>query len=310
MSVDRYGSHVDTDSQSMFDALAASGARVAVNYPLILSWEGLLGGERWVDWRFQQFSHFYHRKIFIIDGQIGWVGGAGIEDAFYDGSFQDEFVRVTGDVVAQLQMVFLTEFRFHGGSLPSGPGALDAYFPPPTDGGSIPTTFVANVPGEDHRAVTDAIWDLIDRARNRLDIIDPYVADTDTIDRVIAAARRGVKVRFIVPEYSNTAPIQWAFEYHIADLQAAGVAVYLHPILPHAKVVLADDEVLAGSTNLDAWALYRNWETSLVIDDAHVASLFEDQLFDPDVARSSLATPPAGLERLRDTLAYLFTPLL
>jgi cardiolipin synthase len=238
------------------------------------------------------------------------VGGAGIEDAFYDGSVHDVFVRVTGDAVAQLQMVFLTDFRFHGGSLPPGPDALDDYFPRPADGGSIPTTFVTNVPGEDHRATTDAIWDLIHRARSRLDVIDPYVADTGTIDRIMAAARRGVKVRFIVPAHSNAQPIQWAFEHHIADLQAAGVTVYLHPILPHAKVVVADDQVLVGSTNLDAWALYRNWETSLVVDDAQVASLFEDQLFEPDVARSTPAVPPVGLARLRDSLAYLFTPLL
>jgi cardiolipin synthase len=307
MIVDRFGSHVDTDGQAMFAALATSGAQVAVNYPFVLSWEGLYRGDQWVDPRFQQLGHFYHRKIFIIDGQIAWVGGAGLEDYFYDGSFQDVFVRVTGDVVAQLQMVFLTDFRFHGGSLPT---ALDAYFPTPYDRGSIRTTFVTTVPGEDHRAVTDAIWDLIDNARSRLDIIDPYVADTGTLDRIIAAARRGVKVRFIVPASSNSPPVQWAFEHHIPDLQDAGVAVYLHPVLPHAKVVLADDRVLVGSTNLDAWALFRNWETSLVFDNPQVATMFENQLFDPDVAASSPATPPTGLWRLIDALAFLFTPLL
>jgi cardiolipin synthase len=307
MIVDRFGSHVDTGGRSMFEGLAASGAQVAVNYPFVLSWRGLYAGDQWVDPRFEQLGHFYHRKFFVIDGQIAWVGGAGIEDYFYDGSFQDVFVRVTGDVVAQLQMVFLTDFRFHGGSLPS---TLDAYFPTPSDDGSIPTTLVTTVPGEDHRAVTDAIWDLIENARGRLDIIDPYVADTGTLDRIIVAARRGVKVRFIVPASSNAPPVQWAFEHHLPDLQAAGVAVYLHPVLPHAKVVVADERVLVGSTNLDAWALFRNWETSLVFDNAQVATMFENQLLDPDVAASSPATLPTGLQRLRDSLAFLFTPLL
>jgi cardiolipin synthase len=119
-----------------------------------------------------------------------------------------------------------------------------------------------------------------------------------------------VHVRFIVPAVSNAPPVQWAFEHHLQDLQDAGVAVYWHPVLPHAKVVLADDRVLVGSTNLDAWAPYRNWETSLVIDDPQVAADFERQLFDPDVARSSLAIPPTGLARVRDTLAFLFSPLL
>ena len=310
MIVDRFGSGVDGNAHDMYTTLAGSGAQVTVNYPFFLSRVGLFGTDQGVDWRFQQLGHFYHRKMFIIDGQIGWIGGAGLEDWFYDGSFHDVFVRVTGDAVAQMQLTFLTDFRFHGGPLPSGPGALDKYFPPPATDGSIPTTFVTNVPGEDHRAVTDAIWDLIEHAQTRLDIIDPYVADTGTLERIMAAARRGVHVRFIVPAASNAPPVQWAFEYHLQDLQDAGVAVYSHTVLPHAKVVLADDRVLVGSTNLDAWALYRNWETSLVIEDPQVAAAFETQLFDPDVSRSSPATPPTGLARVRDAVAFLFSPLL
>jgi cardiolipin synthase len=310
MIIDRFGSHVDTDSRPMFDTLVGSGVHVGVNYPFVFSWVGLLGTDQYIDWRFQQLGHFYHRKMFIIDGQIGWIGGAGIEDWFYNGSFQDVFVRITGDAVAQLQLAFLADYRFYGGPLPAQPEALDKYFPAPADGGSVPTTFVSNVPGEDHRAVTDAIWDLIDHAQMRLDIIDPYVADSGTIERIIAAARRGAKVRFIVPAASNAIPLQWAFEHHIQDLQDAGVGVYLHPVLPHAKVVLADERVLVGSTNLDAWALYRNWETSLVFEDGQVGDIFQAQLFDPDVAASTVATPPTGLARVRSLVFYLLSPLL
>ena len=310
MIVDRFGSDVYGDADGMYTSLAGSGAQIAVNYPFVLSRVGLFGTDQTIDWRFQQLGHFWHRKIFIIDGQIGWVGGAGIQDWFYDGSFHDVFVRVTGDAVAQMQLTFLSDFRFHGGALPSGPGALDKYFPPPASEGSIPTTFVTNVPGEDHRAVTDAIWNLMEHAQTRLDIIDPYVADTGTLERITAAARRGVHVRFIVPEASNSPPVQWAFEHHLQDLQDAGVAVYLHSVLPHAKVVLADDRVLVGSTNLDSWALFRNWETSAVFVDPQVATAFENQLFDPDVSASTLATPPTGLARIRDTLAFWLSPLL
>ena len=308
--VDRFGSHVDSDSAPMFDTLVASGAHVGVNYPFVLSRVGLLGSDQSIDWRFQQLGHFYHRKMFIIDGQIGWIGGAGIEDYFYNGSFQDVFVRVTGDAVAQMQLIYLTDYRFHGGSLPAGSDGLMPYFPAPAQAGSIPTTYVNNVPDEDHRAVSDAIWDLIEGSRTRLDIVDPYVADSGTIARIIAAARRGVRVRFIVPEQSNSPPVQWAFEHHIPDLQDAGVAVYLHPVLPHAKVVLADSRVLVGSTNLDSWALFRNWETSLMFDSPQVAESFEEQLFDPDVANSSLATAPTGLRRALASVAFLFGPIL
>jgi len=307
MIVDRFGSSVDTKAHEMYTTLAKSGAQVCVNYPFLFSRVGLFDTDQMIDWRFQQLGHFYHRKMFIIDGQIGWIGGAGIEDWFYDGSFHDVFVRVTGDVVAQMQLIFLLNFRFHGCT---GPSQVDRYFPQPTDGGSIPATLVNNVPGEDFRTVSDAIWDLIDQAHDRLDVIDPYVADTGTINRIIAAALRGVKVRFIVPAASNSVAVQWAFEHHVQDLQDAGVAVYLHPVLPHAKVVRADDRVLVGSTNLDSWALYRNWETSLVFESHDVATTFERQLFDPDVAASTPAVPATGLARLRNAVAFLFSPVL
>ncbi|HEY1291890.1 MAG TPA: hypothetical protein VGJ60_02255, partial [Chloroflexota bacterium] len=74
--------------------------------------------------------------------------------------------------------------------------------------------------------------------------------------------------------------------------------------------ILADDRVLAGSTNLDAWALYRNWEVSLVFDSPAVADMFERQLFAPDAAASTPAVPPSGLAKLLSWVAALFTPLL
>jgi len=215
------------------------------------------------------------------------------------------FVRIEGPAVAHLQALVMTSFAFHGGQPPAD---VDTYFPASADG-DIPTTVVHGVPGS-HRSVTDAIHNLIDHAQSRLDIIDPYVADPGTLERIAAAARRGAQVRMIVPLHSNAPPVQWAFDSHIENLQAAGVQVLQHPVLPHAKVIRADDRVLAGSTNLDAWALYRNWEVSLVFDSPAVADMFERQLFAPDVAVSTPAVPPSGLDKLLSWVAALFASLL
>ena len=73
-----------------------------------------------------------HRKVFVVDGRVGWVGGAGIEDHFADGRFHDLFVRLTGPVVAQLQLVFVASFRWLGApcrrssSTPSSPSSSRA----------------------------------------------------------------------------------------------------------------------------------------------------------------------------------------
>ena len=78
-------------------------------------------------WNLNGLGHFDHRKLLVVDGRIGWVGGAGIEDHFQDGRFHDVFLRVTGPVVNQFQLVFLASLRWLGGAVPSPD--LDALFP-------------------------------------------------------------------------------------------------------------------------------------------------------------------------------------
>lgn len=76
----------------------------------------------------------------------------------------------------------------------------------------------------------------------------------------------------------------------------------------HAKVVVADDVVSFGTLDLDAWALYRNWELVLIAESAEAAALFEERLFEPDIARARRAEPPAGArERLRCRVADRLT---
>jgi cardiolipin synthase A/B len=299
--VDQLGSAVDLSSAAMFDDLAAGGVQIVRNDPLAIDRDGLLGGARPLDWRFDELAHLDHRKLFIVDGRVAWVGGAGIEDYFVNGTFHDVFVRVEGEAIGQLQTVFLTSFRFLGGPLPTDRDALDR----------IRTPVLHNVPGEGHLANTDAIELLIERAERRLDVINPYVADQGILERLMAAARRGIQVRFVVPAESNVWATAGALEYWYEDLLAAGVEVWEHPVLPHAKVVLADERVLVGTTNLDAWALYRNWEVGLLFDDAGVAQTVRRDLFDRDVAASRPARPPTNpLIRARNWLLALISPLL
>jgi cardiolipin synthase A/B len=310
MVVDRLGSAVDFGSKSMFDQLVGAGVQVVRNDAALIDRDGLLGGDRWIDWRFDELGRIDHRKLFVIDGRIGWVGGAGIEDHFLNGSFHDLMVRVEGEVVWQLQSVFMSSFRLLGGPLPTASADIDPYFPAPS-AGTIRTSVEHNVGREGHLANTDVIHHLIDTAQQRLDLVSPCSADRAIFEKMMAASRRGVKVRFVVPAASNNRLTAYALEHYFAQFQAAGVEVWLHPILPHCKVVLADDRVLAGTTNLDAWALYRNWEIGLFFEDAGVAETFRTNLFDVDIARSIAAVPPTDRHvRLRNWLFSLASPWL
>ena len=110
-------------------------------------------------------GHIDHRKVVVVDGRIGWVGGAGIEDHFQDGRFHDLFLRVEGPVVAQLQLVFLAGFRWLGGDVPAA--ELDAALPRARGRPrAVPAIVLHNAPGR-YRPITDAIARLLDGRTRR-----------------------------------------------------------------------------------------------------------------------------------------------
>jgi len=289
--VDSYGSRPYADARAMFTDLAAAGAQIVINDEFPLDRDGLFPDDQTLDWRQDEVGRADHRKLYVIDGAIAWTGGAGIEDHFENGGFHDVMVRVTGDVVRQAQAAFLTSFRGHGGPLPTD---LARYFPAPADPGTTRIALAQVIPGG-FVAASQAIREQIDAARERLDVMNAYLTDHDMIERILAAARRGVKVRVVVSEKSNAAQATAALKHHYADLMAAGAEVWELPgTVVHAKVVVADDVVSFGTVNLDAWALYRNSEIAMIAHSPEAAGLMEQRLFEPDIARARRGVPPSG----------------
>jgi phosphatidylserine/phosphatidylglycerophosphate/cardiolipin synthase-like enzyme len=103
-----------------------------------------------------------------------------------------------------------------------------------------------------------------------------------------------VAVRVIVPADPRSLPASAAVRHWFQALRDAGADVREHPQMAHAKVVLADDTVLAGTANLDALSLRQNWEMQLRIEDPAVANLVAEQLFDRDVEIAAPARMPVG----------------
>jgi cardiolipin synthase A/B len=282
--VDAFGSKPHQAARQMYAGLTAAGAQIMVN--------DLLRDEP---------GRVDHRKLYVVDGAIAWTGGAGIEDHFRDGGFHDVMVRVTGDVVRQAQAAFLTSFRGHGGRLPAD---LAPYFPEPADAGATPVVLAQVIPGG-FVAASQAIAEQIERARVRLDIMNPYLTDHAMIERILAAARRGVKVRVVVSERSNNPAATAALKHRYADLLAAGVEVWeIADTVVHAKVVVADDLASFGTVNLDAWALYRNSEITMIARSSELAELLEERLFGPDIARARAGEPPVGTRARLDGWLY------
>jgi cardiolipin synthase len=306
--VDGFGSRPYKEAREMFTGLAEAGAQIVVNDVFPLDRDGLYPDGQRVDWRQDEVGRADHRKLYVVDGDVAWTGGAGIEDHFRNGGFHDVMVRVTGDVVRQAQAAFLTSFRGHGAPLPAD---LTLYFPTPDDPGTTPVALAQVIPGG-HVAASQAIRAQIDGARQRLDVMNPYVTDHDMIGRILAAARRGVKVRVVVSQTSNNAQATAALRHHYADMIEAGIEVWELPgTVVHAKVVVADDVVSFGTVNLDAWALYRNSEITMIAHSAETAELLEQRLFEPDIERSIPGKPPSGTrERLESRLWSMLSRFL
>jgi cardiolipin synthase len=306
--VDRFGSRPYQEAREMFTGLADAGAQIVVNDVFPIDRDGLYPDDRGFDWRQDEVGRADHRKLYVVDGAIAWTGGAGIEDHFENGGFHDVMVRVTGDVVRQAQAAFLTSFRGHGGPLPDD---LARYFPEPADPGSTPIAVAQVIPGG-FVAASQAIREQIDGARSRLDVMNPYLTDRDMIERILAAALRGVHVRLVVSETSNNTQASAALRHRYGDLIAAGVEIWELPgTVVHGKVVIADDVVSFGTVNLDSWALYRNSEIMMLARSPAAAALFEERLFEPDIARSRRGEPPSGTrERLESWLWDKLTSFL
>ena len=309
--VDRQGSDPERGSRAFYERLTRAGIQVCVTRatkPRVP--RGPLGAGGAIGWNLSALGHIDHRKVVIVDGRIGWVGGAGIEDHFENGAFHDLFVRVEGPVVAQLQLVFVVSLRWLGGEIP--PSSVPELFPMLDEGPSpVAAVVLHNAPGR-FRPITHAIAALIDRAQDTLDVVNPYVTDRGMIGRIVAAARRGARVRLFVPAAPNNWACGAAEQFHHGRLIDAGVQILGYPKMLHAKAFVADGEhVLVGTCNLEAWSLKRFFEIDIGFVSTDLVRQFDRQFLAPAQEVSSDLGPPSTVkERMRAAAFAAISPLL
>jgi cardiolipin synthase len=290
VAVDAIGSGVDTTSRRLYRRMRDAGAEIVANDGIAIVRGGRIGSRR-VRLHAEDALHFDHRKMMVIDGRVAYVGGTGIEDHFADGRFTDAMCRVTGPIVAQVQLAFLASWVKDGGPKPPDLIGLfhdDVAAPPDRPVPGLGVTLMMNVPGTGHHPIREAILASLDEASEVVDIVNPYIANAAVIRRFAAAARRGVRVRVIVPEDPRPPFPMAAFRAWYPRLRDAGVTILTHPGMAHAKVYRFDDRLLVGSCNLDHQSLYRNDELDLRFEGPAVAAIAEP-FFEELVAASTPA---------------------
>lgn len=259
-----------------------------------------------------------HRKIVVIDGQVGFVGGCNVADRYLNGvgwgAWRDTMLLLRGNAVHGLQASFLIDWYFASGTLVSG----DRYFPVlPSDGENLVQVVQSNPVGE-VRTILTGMVKAISTARNYIYMQTPYfMPDESFLLALKSAALSGVDVRLMIPEKADSWLAGYATRSYLMDIMRAGVKVYLYREgFLHSKTFVCDDYLSSvGSVNLDFRSFYYNFEVSAFVYGKSVARELKEQfLEDTKVCR---ALTPSGFmaersfkERCAESVARLFSPLL
>lgn len=247
-----------------------------------------------------------HRKIIVIDGQVGFTGGINIDSTYSSAStsrpgpkrgiedgWRDTHLRVQGPAVKQLQTLFLESWKDAGDSVQAGEG--DKYFPSPRAAGDTLVTIVGNDSESDDRSLYGTYLAAFSNASDRLWITHAYFApNSELLDAMRDAAKRGVDVRLIVPAFTDSKLVLKATQSTFTPLLKSGVKIYeLKDALLHAKSVVVDGTVsIVGSANLDMRSFVHNDEVNAIVIDRDFGQRME-QVFD----RDQRASQPVTLER-------------
>jgi cardiolipin synthase len=223
-----------------------------------------------------------HRKICIIDGRTGYVGGHCLVDSWMGEAqdkehYRDITARVEGPVVAQLQSAFAENWIEESGEVPGGTN----FFPRLERVGDVAAHAVWVSPTGSPSAVKLLHYLMIRAARKRITIQNPYfLPDPDARDALLEAVKRGVDVRVMIPaaDASDAPWVQHASHHHFGTLLKGGVTlVEYHRTLLHQRVLIVDGLWASiGSTNFDDRSFELNDEISLVIYNERVARELEE----------------------------------
>lgn len=235
-----------------------------------------------------------HRKILVVDGRIGFVGGYNI-GSLYAESWRDTHLRVTGTAVWELQNAFVDFWNRHRGTRSRRPELPDSGTPV----WAAAIHAARNEPSRVIYPVRALYLEAIDRASHRIWITQGYfLPDQEIKEALLGAALRGVDVRVIMPERSNHVLADVVAHSFFAELLAGGVRIFHYQdVMVHAKTMTVDGQwSTIGTANIDRLSLQGNYEINLEVSDPGQATLMEE-VFRTDLENCTEVDLERWLER-------------
>ena len=225
-----------------------------------------------------------HRKIVVIDGHIGYMGGMNIAERYlkgvHNGDWRDTHLRIEGATCLQLQQVFMDDWRKQSDPLPLHSTPYTIHQAP------CPIQIIASDPEDSIPPILQAMIQMADSAKQYLYIQSPYFLPPKPLQEALCeAAKRGVDVRLMIPKRGDRSIfISYASRSYLKPLLAAGVKIYFHTFgFIHAKAWVADDKIATvGSSNIDFRSFTQSSEVNAFVYDTTFAQQMR-QIFEQDI---------------------------
>lgn len=261
-----------------------------------------------------------HRKLCVIDGKVGFIGGMNIALRYVKGTarqtWRDTHLCIRGGAVYAIQRAFLVDWYFVSRTL-----VTDRRYYPPVDktiNNNCLTQIVTSSPVSPWPDIMQGYVRVLLQAHRYVYMESPYFLPTEPVLFAMrTAALAGVDVRLIVPRHGDAKLVEWASRSYLMEVIEAGVKVYLYePGFNHSKILVSDDNLSScGSTNIDFRSFENNFEANAFFFNEGMALRLK-KVFLTDQAQSTLVDDVSYfikrpfLQRLLESLVRLLSPLL
>lgn len=270
-------------------------------------------------WLNMKLNYRNHRKIVVVDGKTGYLGGYNIGNEYLGkvkkfGYWRDTHLRMTGSSVQDLHARFLLDWRF---ASKEDVIMAQAYYAEPAKAGSTGVQIVCSGPESLKEEVKQSYLKMITSAKNSICIQSPYfVPDSSIMDALKMALFSGVDVRIMIPCKPDHMFVYWATYYYVGELVNMGARIYIYDNgFLHAKTIAVDSEVCSvGSANFDIRSFRLNFEVNAFIYD-HVVTKDLEAIFEKDLqfchelTRQSYRNRPLII-KFKESISRLLSDLL
>ncbi len=261
-----------------------------------------------------------HRKIVVIDGRIGYVGGFNVGDEYLGlnskfGYWRDTHLRIEGSALHPLQTRFILDWN--QASEKHNIEYAERYFPAIPRKGTVGMQIVSSGPDSEWEQIKDGYLKMIFIAKKYIYIQTPYfIPDISFLDALRIACLSGIDVRIMIPNKPDHMFVYWATYSNIGKLLKAGAKVYIYENgFLHTKQIVVDDELsTVGTANIDVRSFKLNFEINAFIYDREKSHELAE-LFEQDMQLSTELTYEAYLQRsrmikIKESISRLLSPIL